>query len=226
MARRTVVVAVSLAVALLGVLYSPPVEAQKTTLSAGPKLGFNIATILGPEEQIDAERQAFFGLVAGAHIVWNPTPILGVQPEILYTVKGDERSVRSDGQETLRRVRHNYLEFPLLLRLNMPLPKIVPLTPKLLVGPAFSFWLDGQREVEAPTSEESVVRDLDAADDGIRPFDFGIVVGVGTDVNLGLFNITFDVRFLRGLLSIVDNPPDDAPQHSQIAFHGGLAIGY
>ena len=227
MLRRMIrtVAAIAMVFTLLAV--GSPAEAdtkKKATLQFGPKVGLNFAKIFGPEIEASAERNPLLGVAVGGHGFWNVTPWVGIQTEVMYTVKGNRIVTPTDEGEVEVKERHNYLQVPVLFRLNLPLPEPIPLTPKLMFGPGFSFWLDGSVERDAPGG--TTERDLDADDDDIETFEFGLIAALGTDIHLGAAAITFDVRYERGLTSIIEQPPEDAPQHNLFSIHGGLTVGF
>lgn len=105
----------------------------------GPKIGFNIANVYDTEgEQFDADPK--LGLAAGVFISIPITPLIGVQPEILFSQKGFKASGSFLGSPYTFTRTLNYLDIPLLLAVK-PAPMIT-----ILAGPQYSY-LISKREV-------------------------------------------------------------------------------
>jgi hypothetical protein len=109
--------------------------------------------------------------------------ILGVQPEILFTMKGSDFKNDETDQEV--KLLLFYIEMPILFSVSYPLPLSYHLAPKLFAGPSLGIHLFSSKDVN----------DLDL---DIKTFDLGLALGVGLDVR----NLSIEVKYNRGLTSI------------------------
>jgi len=140
-----------------------------------------------PGNGFGCERRAFIGLVA-------------IQPELLYVQKGAKCDVDpftgTDIGETYT-VKLDYLQLPVLAAMSVPLPSLVK--PRIFAGPyvAYNLKAQGSYANASPT-------DLDF----IKAFDYGAVVGIGTDLDFLIAKVMLDGRYTFGLASIHEDGDD------------------
>ncbi len=157
----------------------------------GVKGGLNITGLRGAGGFFDTKR----GVVAGAYGVFDFAPEFGVEVDALFSLKGAKISsvnvdlsgapapVVTQGYFIL-----DYLEFPILARLNAP--EYGVLTPHLYAGPTIGFKI-GARALYG----SNPLRDLDA----VRSLDSGLAFGVSADLALGARTVVLDGRWGIGL---------------------------
>jgi hypothetical protein len=123
---------------------------------------------------------------------------LGIQPEILYSVKGFEILEEDLGQEISSQYRISYIEIPFLIACRFPLKGRIK--PGLVFGPYVGF---AQQVMEVQTAfGNTEKRELG---DNLKNTDFGLVFGGNVRYRLGPINILLSLRYNLGLVNISKN---------------------
>jgi hypothetical protein len=155
---------------------------------AGVKGGMNIANQSVSENSIE---QADWrnGLVVGGWLRVPMSPMLSIQPEALFSMKGDRDE--DNGVTT----KMEYFEVPVLARLGFSTG--MPAQPALFAGPSFGFNISAKSDIEG-------VGEIDVKDSA-KTMDMGIVFGGGLEFH----NVGIDVRYTKGLSNIADTDGAD-----------------
>lgn len=158
------------------------------TAAAGVKFGIkggaNIANVNGSFSDTISDWKTTVGFCAGIFLELNVGRILTIQPEVLYTMKGADAAI-DDGTITgTGKLRLDYLEIPILLKVRIPTGSIHPF---VFAGPAFGFNL--KATFEDLTGDKNDV-------EGASKVDYSAVLGGG--LQLGR-SIHADVRYTMGL---------------------------
>ena len=163
----------------------------------GVKAGLNFASLdklesIDTSDELESEaRRAFIG---GAYVNI-PMGAFKLQVEGLYSIKGSKGYVTS-GLGTNRmsswEVRTDYLEIPVLLRLDLPTPV---LTPYVFGGVSYGILLKAeQRDGRTPDGWFDIKDDLKSS-------DWSMTVGAGAE----LFGLLVEGRYTRGLTDSVND---------------------
>jgi hypothetical protein len=183
-------------------------SASAVEMSLGLKGGLNLAKPWG----IDKEKSLINeddlkmkpGLVIGGACEIKLHEMFSIQPEVLFSVKG----MKMEGEmeflgltfDYAQEVNINYLEIPILFKLNIPAGAVVP---NFYVGPDFAFrigvggWVEEDGEKEDLTDE-----DIDEIKESTNVFDFGMAVGGGINFAAGPGSFVVDVRYTMGFMKI------------------------
>lgn len=153
-------------------------------VTAGAKGGLTFETLSG-DNVIEDNIESKTGFSAGGFLDLSFPGLFGVRPEILYVKKG------ADGTNNAADTDIEYLEIPILVKLNIPV--IGPIKPNLFVGPSLAFKIGS----EMTTDDLSV-----NTDDLVESTNFGLVLGAGVDFSVGAGVLTFDARYNWGLSNI------------------------
>jgi len=152
----------------------------------GLKAGLNVAKLsdLQAVETIeDVKDEAKTGFVGGVHVKF-PLGALRLQLEGLYSVKG------AKGTSTLAsahwETKLTYLEIPLLLKYEFPIPVVSPF---VYAGPSLGILLEAEEKNEVINNEWHDIKD------GMEPTDWGLVVGGGAEI----IGLTLEIRYTHGL---------------------------
>ena len=197
-------VAWSLAAFLLGASASAataqglrPVQERPTI---GLLAGINLADV--SDSDFDgADKRT--GLIGGVFVTFHITPVLGIQPELLYSQKGVSFN-SSDVDATLKL---DYIDVPVLLRFNIPTDG-AQVRPFFVAGPAFGIQVNCGIKASSDGMSGSV--DCDRIDDesGIdfntKTFDFSGVLGAGLDFNIGQQTLMLGARYEHGFSEVFD----------------------
>ena len=214
------VIVVSLIILLAGLSASPAVAG----ITFGVKGGLNNSKIVF-SPAIDMPGQKYLqGYCFGAFLSLNLGPI-GIQPEVLYSRRGLEAQTLLDPSDPTSlaqaQVRLDYLEIPLLVRLN-----VIPAGPvKLYIfgGPSYNYLQKAKAKLTfMGQSEEEDIKD------DFRSSCLAAVGGIGLDVKIPLlFKITADARYHYGLGNILSEGssiPTDKARNT--GFSVLLGIGF
>jgi hypothetical protein len=140
------------------------------------------------------------GMCVGVSTEYSILGLVAIQPELLYIQKGAKCDVNpftgTDIGETYV-VKLDYVELPVLAAMSVPLPSLVK--PKVFAGPYIAYNLKAQGSFETGSST-----DLDF----IKAFDYGAVVGVGTDLDFLVAKVMLDGRYTFSLASIHEDGDD------------------
>lgn len=180
----------ALAVALCGILLVGSANAQ---MGFGVKAGLNMADLqdLKAIDTIDKlENESKTGFVGGAYLKF-PFGPLKLQVEGLYSLKGAKGTSFNGLSSAEWETKLTYLEFPVLLRYEMPTPMLKP----FFYGGASVALLTKAEERNSNT--DSSWEDIK---DGLKTTDYGLVVGAGVE----LLGLTVEGRYTHGLADTVD----------------------
>ena len=142
------------------------------------------------------------GFVGGVYGAFDLTPMIGIQPELLYVRKGaDLYSYSGDVlgfpiDETVT-LDVDYLEIPVLLRVSLPVAE--PLGVRLLAGPVASLKVDEKLSVSGLFGHS-----FDS--DQVKSADFGIAAGAAVAFRSGNLRVVGEGRYTFGLTNISDLP--------------------
>jgi hypothetical protein len=190
-------------VTLVLMLLVPNLVYGQVGINKGIKVGLNLATLGGDDADTYGSLSNRTGISAGGFVVLN-LAVINIRPEILYTMKG----VKAELNTVETTMKLDYLEIPVLLEYNLPLPG--PVSPCIFAGPAFAFKLSAKAETGSQEVE---------MDSLIKSTDLGLVIGAGVTLNN---MITVDVRYVLGLSSIDDSPVELDVKNQVIS----LMVGY
>jgi len=199
----------SITIVSLFVLLLSSVSFSQIGFGRGIKGGLVTSTFTG-DDATDAMRRT--GYIAGVFMNFGLGP-LGIQPEILYVMKGADFEDEEEGVPINVRFKIGYIEIPILAKLTISaLPAF-----KLFVfgGPSVALLVSAKGETEIG----STTLEIDIKDD-LKNFDVGLVLGVG----VGLSRLTFDVRYIMGSSSIDDTGDEDDLKNSVLAATVGISL--
>lgn len=168
-------------------------------LSLGLKGGVSLSRVNA--DLFDTDNRS--GFVGGVHGRFDLTPMIGVQPELLFVRKGAKlfSTNVTIGGTTFGSVGTtldvDYLEIPVLLRLSAP--NTGPVGLHLLGGPVASFKLD-----EKLSTTGLIGVSLDS--DQVKTSDFGLALGAGATIRNGGMNLLAEGRYTFGLSNVSDLP--------------------
>ncbi len=167
-------------------------------LSKGIKGGLGFANLYGDDIHNGGSSKA--AICGGVFVNFSLLGLIEIQPELLYTQKRidyDQNPFTGADMEEPYHVKLNYIEIPILGKVMMLVPGVVK--PNLFAGPYFAYNLTAKGNFDTQDAQ-----DLEF----IKSTDFGMVVGLGVDVNLLVAKVTLDGRYTRGLTSIHEDGDD------------------
>jgi hypothetical protein len=119
-----------------------------------------------------------------------------LQPEISFTQRGywfDQTPI----YDARYVVRINYLELPVVIKYRVPIDAF---NLNLSTGPFVAINLGAHRYIEYQGKAD--VKSLTC----VKPFDYGIAMGLGSEVKTGMGHLVFDLQFNWGLNTMMTQP--------------------
>jgi hypothetical protein len=183
---------------LSALLLVPASASAQVSASFGVQGGANFANVdfkSGDPEEFDADfnsrTRGVFGFFAGVDFT-----VIGLQIDALYSQKGAKADFRDEEDDVKLDVAVDYIEIPVLLRLNAPLGGGAKI--RLFGGPSFAFKVSDKTtfEVDGVSFEDDETE--------FKSYDVGVVAGGAMQ-----FGKTFvDVRYTWGTLNILKDDED------------------
>jgi len=179
-------------------------------IQIGPKAGVNIANFSGDDATINGQSlDSKFGFGGGIFALFQFGNIIGVQPEIYFTMKGASATINSVDVN----FNFNYVEVPLLLKAIIPVEG-ANVRPAVFVGPVLGF--NSTAEVEGEGGGQSATEDISEV---VQDTDFGLAFGGGVGFLIGMHELGIDIRYILGLKSWDDSIANDDVKNSVINFN-------
>jgi hypothetical protein len=171
------------------VLQAEEDKTGRERIELGISAGIDFGMIGGSElDDPGVDYSGKFGFTGGVISSLRMTELFSVQVEGNYAsknIRGDTPFPSSSAEVSIK-----YLEFPALIRVNMPVSPTI--APYFYAGPALSVMVDADASYDDGRHLER--------DERVETLDIGLMLGAGSAVNLGLSgSLTFDVRYNLGL---------------------------
>ena len=148
----------------------------------GLKGGANVANVDGDFGTNVSNWKSRVGFCGGIFLELNFGRILTIQPEVLYTMKGAQATVEEGALSGTGKLRFDYIEIPILLKVRIPTGSVHPF---VFAGPAFGFDLKSTFQDVTGTST-----------DVAKKVDYSAVMGAGLQLGSSLH---IDARYTLGL---------------------------
>jgi hypothetical protein len=142
------------------------------------------------------------GFVGGCFVDFGLSDVISIEPELYFSMKGS-----SAGYEDLS-VNYNYLELPILFKLNFPAGPDLRID--LFTGPAPALL----------TSASDSYQGISTPDNFINSGDLGWVIGSGLEIGQFLL----DLRYENGLISIYKSGFDLAENNTAFSLLVGCRL--
>ena len=180
-----------LALVTFGCLIAGTSEAQRFTGTI--KIGTSHSTFIGDlaGEPTSWDRQV--GLAGGGGVGIEFRERLGVTGELMYQIMGAETNVFYQDFPSRLISRSSYLAVPVLLQFRMGTPATYT-RPRIFMGPAAMFAM--QTLVSVSLREDNSL--FFEQDDSIESMDYGLVLGLGFDIEALDQTLTIEARYYRG----------------------------
>lgn len=171
----------------------------QTSVAIGGKMGPSFSSLVGADAGNPNRRAGFTG---GLFITISPLKFLSVQPEVLFSQRGATNF--NEYWNARQEFRLNYLEFPILVKLRVPIKHVV--YPHIYAGPIFSKNLASKYKLQQMNTNVDLSGNFE-----VRNFDFGGVFGFGIDVEVSRLFVTADLRYGISALNL-----DNSDQHMDL----------
>jgi Outer membrane protein beta-barrel domain len=172
------------------------IEASAQLPHFGAKVGVNLANIYGPDASSNfPDKKMKPGLVVGGYMTYDIIPLLSIQPEVLFSMKGTKATGVSPQPYDYTQ-SYNYIEVPVLLKLNIPLGPVATFKPSIFAGPDFAFNVASSEKFSGQYVQGgSATVDTKNA---TKSFDFNVAVGAGAGFDVGPTNLGLELRYTFG----------------------------
>jgi len=198
------------------------VQAQSPLTAFGGKGGVTFGHFTGEDAELPvADKEMRLGFTAGAFATIGVHPIISIQPEVIYTQKGQTYTAGTDALSGTWNVQADYLEIPVLAKVYWP--TMTDTRPFVYAGPFIGFNMAANADNVYEVGSFDFATDADL-DESINPVESGIAFGVGITQQMRKSTISLDVRYTLGLTKAYDDTVFDE------VFTGTLAtaieVGY
>jgi hypothetical protein len=197
--------------------------AQAGTHYAGFRAGVNVSTLKGDEP---ADLESVQRPLAGFVGVFELTPWLAFQPEVLWSGKGarGDLPIRFGSITSVKgELTLDYLELPLLLRFRTkPFGRWRPYASG---GPGVAANLAADVDVEEITGGSISPTSIAQVERIITDGDLFLVAGAGIGVSFGQLVLEGDARYSAGLLSVEETGRSVDPKNRTWAFSLAVLFG-
>ena len=243
MGRNLFVPILAVFLVLLGAA-TPRGTSAEVTYEFGFKGGLNMGKITGDDtegivviEDYDATLSGSFdsyrvGFAGGVYFMAHFTDMFGLRLEGLFVMKGGKGEIEGSIDVPTYGVvpftadvtfKLNYLEFPLLGVLTVPLGETAKFN--VMAGPAFAYNTSSKLKMEIGMLGYFLDQTEDI-DEMVTGTDIGGVIGGGFEIDAGRVNLFIDGRWTFGFSSIDDSGEDLDVKNSNISFLAGIAVPF
>lgn len=174
----------------------------------GLKAGVNISNFNGSDAGDLDSRTGFLG---GAFFAYDFNDMFSIQPEAFYSMKGAKQTFTDLGETITGTFKLDYIEIPVLIKLNIPLKGGSTVKPSIFAGPALGIKVASTVEVES--GGQSASSDVE----NVSSTDFGFVFGGALGFDVSGHELGFDVRYNLGLTSVFDSALEADVKNSVIS---------
>ncbi|MBN2571295.1 MAG: PorT family protein [Ignavibacteriales bacterium] len=160
------------------------------SVDIGIRAGVNLSSnSFEPElESITTKNES--GLIGGLYFTFN-FGIFSLQSEVLYSQKGSKLESNTSLFNLNRQISLSYLEFPLLIKYNIPTSKNSQIN--IFTGPSFGINLNSKYTIdEIDSSYEKNIKDETKAT------EVGWIFGLGFNLTFNKVTISIDCRYNYG----------------------------
>ena len=205
--NKTILIIISVAL-ISSSLYA---QDDRSKISLGVKAGANFANVYDSEgEEFDSEGK--LGLAVGAFVAIPIGQFFGIQPEVLFSQKGNKSSGSILGFDYDLTRTSNFIDIPLLFALK-PSNFVT-----VLLGPQYSYLLKQTDVFNNPIS--NVVVEQEFENENVRKNIFGFITGL--DINIDDFVV--GARVSWDLLNNNGDGTSNTPRYKNVM--GQITLGY
>jgi len=145
-----------------------------------------------------------------------------IQPEIYYTLRGGDGSATFVYDDIIYKLNIFYVEIPLILKYKIVAGRTF--SSAVFAGPYAALKLKAEKQTRIWNEEDAT------ALQNVKTFDYGLILGLGAEYDIGSGRLLLDLRSGLGLNNIMDVPPDTIrlyPEKDHIRnLYASVLIGY
>jgi hypothetical protein len=171
--------------------------------AVGAQVGYSRADMTGEAAELVESRQ---GAITGVYLHLPVNPVVSVQPELLFSLKGGRTVALIAGTSTLADIDIElaYLELPVLARLTLPGGRF---RPAIFGGPSAGIQIGCDVLIIVPDSTTRLTCGQDDVSQ-VREWDFGWIAGAAVEMHLPRTTLALQGRYSAGFRSILEGNVD------------------
>ncbi len=168
------------------------VERRKISVDMGVKVGLCASNLNFSQDTIKGWKTTG-NFLLGTFFTFNISKKVVIQPEVYYAVKGAAFSNTYGGESFKQKVKLNYIEVPLLVKVNLPVKGVSALFAGFYG--ALNIGSTAITRYAGETRKESIRGEIQGG-------DFGLVGGTSIDFRMGTRKLILDLRYSTSLQNI------------------------
>jgi len=193
-------------------------NAQMEDSRIGLKGGLNLSTLYTGD--ID-DKDPRIGFHAGIFTEVAVAEYFSIQPELLFTTKGNTYTYSVDGPANIinadgeAEIKLSYIELPILAKVSIA--EVV----NIHAGPYAGYLVAANTSLDGDILDQF---DEDIDRDNFNPWDFGVAVGAGVDLSA----VSIGVRYNYGLVEIAESTAAESllGDSKNAVLQGYIAVGF
>jgi hypothetical protein len=179
----------------------------------GPKAGMNLSTMTLKSSGISLDPKMVVGFHVGVISEIGLAENLKLQPGVLFTTKGSKYELTFLDQTYEFSIVPGSIEVPVNVLYSFGTGTVKL---NLFAGPYFALGITGKSKSAGTTEDISFGS---SADDDMKPFDFGLNIGAGVNIN----NILISAQYGIGLANLAPDTSNDTEMKNKVI---GISVGY
>lgn len=203
------------------------ISITSTLAQVGFKAGANFATLAQEGDGLtkdDIENRSIVGPVLGLTFGMNLGDIITIQPELLYSQSGGSNTYNILGTVTRNTYRINYLELPVLAKLQLGNSNQQGIGIHLAAGPWIGYALNGKYKSKT-TLDDSVIAETEDSftfddKDNAERINYGMIGAAGVSIG----KIVLDLRYNYGFNNLLDKDADNNNDNKPVLQTRGVAL--
>lgn len=179
----------------------------------GPKAGLNLSTMTLKSSGISLDPKMLVGFHAGIISEIGLAENLVLQPGVLFSSKGSKYELTFLDETVDFSMAPGFIEIPVnvLYSFGTGSTKL-----NLFAGPYLAYGIIGKSKSEGESEDISFGT---SEDDDMKPFDFGVNIGAGVNIN----GLLISAQYGLGLANLANDSSGDAEMKNNVI---AISIGY
>lgn len=169
---------------------------------AGGKIGYNLSKLNYDPKMIELDFGYRMGINIGLFVEYQLTNLFSIHTELNYSMRGGNYAPnfllqQPTGKYTEKYTQKlDYLEIPILIQYRFTMDSN-PISPKIFIGPEISYLISAKNQYE-----NNYISRVVSERERFKSIEYGLVLGLGMDLNILMNKFTFDARYNFGLNNV------------------------
>jgi hypothetical protein len=173
-------------------------------------IGLNSAKFTGEYAEARGGAGRRLGVLLGFNTIWRISPMIAIQPELVFSQQGGKLNFESEGDVGELTVKVHMIRLPILARLG-PAASGTGMGWHIVAGPSIEYRLNCKGSLDVAGSYDHSIRCNDATDNFGADFNnylYGGVAGGGVDFNFMQRSMSLDGRYSTTFTSFLKKGRD------------------